>query len=69
MATSEQKVKAVYPRASKKRYSTYGRDAYYLIWSGSPESRDSKRLGCGKTASAAWVDAAESIAAKEAEAN
>ncbi len=61
MATSEQKVKAVYSRASKKRYSTHGGGGYYLIWSGFPEGRDSVRLGEGKTASAAWVDAAKNI--------
>lgn len=60
MATSEQKVKEVYPRASKKRYSTHG-GGYYLIWSGFPEGRESVRLGEGKTASAAWVDAASNI--------
>lgn len=61
MATSEQKVKEVYPRASKKRYSTHGGGGYYLIWSGFPEGRESVRLGEGKTASAAWVDAASNI--------
>lgn len=60
MATSEQKVKAIYPRASKRSYK--GLDTskgYYLIWSGYPESRDSRRLGEGKTASQAWADAAQ----------
>jgi hypothetical protein len=61
MATSEQKVKEVHPRASKKRYSTHGGGGYYLIWSGFPEGRESVRLGEGKTASAAWVDAAKNI--------
>ena len=62
MATSEQKVKAIYPRASKKRYNRNGGGhAYYLIWSGFPESNDCVRLGEGKTASAAWVDAAKNI--------
>lgn len=61
MATSEQKVKAVHPRAAKKRYGKTGGGSYYLIWSGFPEGRDSKRLGSGKTASEAWVDAAKNI--------
>lgn len=61
MATSEQKVKAVHPSASKKRYKTNGGGGYFLIWSGFPEGRESKRLGEGKTASAAWVDAAKNI--------
>lgn len=62
MATSEQKVKAAHPRASKKRYSKTGGGSYYLIWSGFPEARDSMRLGNGKTASEAWVDAAKNTA-------
>lgn len=61
MATGEQKVKAVHPRAAKKRYSKIGGGSYYLIWSGYPEARDSIRLGSGKTASEAWVDAAKNI--------
>jgi len=61
MATSEQKVKAVHPRAAKKRYSKTGGGSYYLIWSGFPEGRDSMRLGGGKTTSEAWVDAAKNI--------
>lgn len=61
MATSEQKVKAVHPRSAKKRYSKTGGGSYYLIWSGYPEARDSIRLGNGKTASEAWVDAAKNI--------
>lgn len=61
MATSEQKVKAVHPKAAKKRYGKTGGGSYYLIWSGFPEARDSKRLGNGKTASEAWVDAAKNI--------
>jgi len=61
MATIEQKVKTVHPRAAKKRYSKTGGGSYYLIWSGYPEGRDSIRLGSGKTASEAWVDAAKNI--------
>lgn len=61
--TSEEKVKAIYPRASKKRYNRNGGGlSYYLIWSGFPESRDSVRLGEGKTASAAWVNASKNVA-------
>jgi hypothetical protein len=61
MATSEQKIKAVYPRAAKKRYTKIGGGSYYLIWSAFPEARDSFRLGSGKTASEAWKDAAKGI--------
>jgi hypothetical protein len=61
MATNEQKVKAVHPRASKKRYSHHGGGGHYLIWSGFPEGRDSVRLGCGKTASEAWASAAKAV--------
>ncbi|MGE8063767.1 hypothetical protein [Pseudomonas sp. NPDC089569] len=59
MATSEQKVKAVHPRAAKRRYSKNGGGSYVLIWSGYPEGRESVRLGNGKTASEAWADAAK----------
>lgn len=61
MATSEQKVKAVHPKATSKRYSQTRGNGYFLIWSGFPEGLDSHRLGEGKTASAAWVDAAKKI--------
>lgn len=71
MATSEQKVKAAYPRAAKKRYQKTAGGSYYLIWSGYPEGRESKRLGSGKTASEAWSAAAKYIegAAAQAAAN
>lgn len=61
MATREQKVKAVHPRATKKRYSKNGGGSYYLIWSGFPEGRDSMRLGSGKTAVEAWADAVTNV--------
>lgn len=61
MATSEEKVKAKYPRAAKRRYSKNGGGSYFLIWSGYPEARDSVRLGNGKTASAAWMNAAQNM--------
>lgn len=60
--TSEQKVKAAHPRAKVKRYTDNGGRSYYLIWSLGPYARESRRLGEGKTASAAWVAAAKRIA-------
>lgn len=61
MASSEQKVKAVHPKATKKSYKKTAGGSYYLIWSGFPGATGSKRLGEGKTASAAWVDAAKNV--------
>lgn len=61
MPSSEQKVKAVHPKAAKKRYSKKDDGSYHLIWSGYPVSRNSIRLGNGKTASDARLDAAKKI--------
>lgn len=61
--TSEEKVKAVYPRARAQRYRTNGPGGrgYYLVWSLGPYSSGTRRLGEGKTASSAWVDAATNL--------
>ena len=59
--TSEQRVKEAYPKACAARYKDNGGESYYLIWTGWQYSRDSRRLGEGKTASSAWVDAAKRL--------
>lgn len=63
MATAEEKVKAKYPRATAKRYTTHGGDSYYLVWSEGIER--GHRLSEGKTKSAAWVAAAKNLPANE----
>lgn len=58
--TSQEFVCSIYPRAIAKRYTTNSGEGYYLIWSLRYGS-DAIRLGEGKTASSAWVNARENI--------
>ena len=64
MATSQEKVRAVYPGASHQIYRSHGGDVHYLIWSDRTKGygKGCRRLGEGKTQSAAWVDAAKRLA-------
>ena len=66
--TSADKVKARYPKACARRYRTHGRVVYYLIWSDRSQGcgTECRRLGEGKTATAAWVDAAKKLPAAPA---
>lgn len=61
--TSKERVKARYPSATHKRYRSIGGDVHYLIWSDYSQGYGAKckRLGEGKTASSAWVDAASRL--------
>ena len=64
--TSEEKVRAAYPKATKEiqRGAMKG-DSYYLIRA---HRGAHMYIGWGKTLSAAWVDAAKGLPQKEKEA-
>lgn len=55
--TSEQRVKVRFPAARATRYKDAAGRAYYLIWTTDQYARGARRLGEGKTASSAWVNA------------
>jgi|688.fasta_scaffold2876068_2 hypothetical protein len=59
--TSEQRVKALFPAARATRYKDAAKRAYYLVWSRDQYAIGAKRLGEGKTASAALVNAASRL--------
>jgi len=59
--TNEQRVKARFKTARAIRYRDAAWATYYLIWTMDQHAVGARRLGEGKTAAAAWANAAKKL--------